>query len=229
MFHFSRVNLIVPTLCMGTPPGTLRVPVTQSVTGCIAHAERGNDRARNGLKSRCPTSPKEAPYVKSLLALFALVALPVMAAEPTLYGRYEYIALPEIGGEVLKAKMDTGALTASLSAKDIETFTRDGDDWVRFRLATKDASNKVYEHKVARISKIKSRSDEEDEGESTDVAKRPVVDLELCLGNVKRTVEVNLTDRSHFNYPLLIGAKALREFGAAVNPARRFTADKPDC
>jgi hypothetical protein len=27
----------------------------------------------------------------------------------------------------------------------------------------------------------------------------------------------------------LIGAKALREFGAAVNPARRFTADKPDC
>jgi hypothetical protein len=112
--------------------------------------------------------------VKSLLALFALVALPVMAAEPTLYGRYEYIALPEIGGEVLKAKMDTGALTASLSAKDIETFTRDGENWVRFRLATKDAGNKVYEHKIARISKIKSRSDEEDEGDSTEVAKRPV-------------------------------------------------------
>ena len=90
--------------------------------------------------------------MKSLLAILAVVALPVMAAEPTLYGRYEYIALPEIGGEVLKAKMDTGALTASLSAKDIETFTRDGEEWVRFRLATKDASNKVYEHKIARIS-----------------------------------------------------------------------------
>ena len=50
-----------------------------------------------------------------------------MAAEPTLYGRYEYIQLPEIG-ETFKAKMDTGALTASLSP-DIETFTRDGDDW----------------------------------------------------------------------------------------------------
>ena len=101
---------------------------------------------------------------------------------------------------------------------------------MRFRLATKDASNKVFEHKVARISKIKSRSDEDDEErDSSDVAKRPVVDLDLCLGNVKRTVEVNLTDRSHFNYPLLIGAKALREFGAAVNPARRYTADKPDC
>ena len=145
--------------------------------------------------------------MKSLLALLAVVALPVMAAEPTLYGRYEYIQLPEIG----------------------ETFTRDGEDWVRFRLSGKDVSNKVYEHKVARISKIKNRADEDEDGEETSVAKRPVVDLEMCLGNVKRTVEVNLTDRSSFNYPLLIGAKALREFGAAVNPARRYTADKPDC
>jgi hypothetical protein len=165
--------------------------------------------------------------VKSILALLSLLALPVMAAEPTLYGRYEYIGVPEIG-ETLQAKMDTGALTASLSAKDIELFKRDGENWVRFRLATKGASDKVYEHKVARISKIKTRSEEDDE-DVADPSKRPVVDLELCLGKVKRTVEVNLTDRSSFNYPLLIGAKALREFGAAVNPARRYTADKPDC
>ena len=166
--------------------------------------------------------------MKPLLALLSLLALPVMAAEPTLYGRYENIGLPEIG-ETLKAKMDTGAYTASLSAKDIELFSRDGEEWVRFRLATKDADDKVYEHKLSRISKIKSRVDEEDEGDAPELSKRPVVDLELCLGDVKRTVEVNLVDRSHFNYPLLIGAKALREFKAAVNPAKRFTAGKPDC
>jgi len=51
--------------------------------------------------------------VKLLLASLALAVLPVMAAEPTVYGRYEYIQLPEIG-ETFKAKMDTGALTASL-------------------------------------------------------------------------------------------------------------------
>ena len=150
--------------------------------------------------------------MKLLLASLALATLPVMAAEPTVYGRYEYIQLPEIG-ETFKAKMDTGALTASLSARDIETFTRDGDEWVRFRLSGKDVSNKVYEHKVSRISKIKSRADEDEENDETSVAKRPVIDLEMCLGNIKRTVEVNLTDRSSFNYPLLIGAKALREFG----------------
>ncbi|MGE8394353.1 ATP-dependent zinc protease [Pseudomonas sp. BIGb0427] len=167
--------------------------------------------------------------MKSVLALLSLLALPVLAAEPTLYGRYEYIKLPEVGGQTFKAKMDTGALTASLSAKDIETFTRDGEEWVRFRVATKDADGKVYEHKLARISKIKNRADEDEDGEGAEISKRPVVDLELCLGDVKRTVEVNLTDRSSFNYPLLIGAKALREFKAAVNPARRFTADKPSC
>jgi len=189
---------------------------------------RANEWLTDCLKSRCSLL-KGIHHVKSILALLSLLALPVMAAEPTLYGRYEYIQLPEIGGEVLKAKMDTGALTASLSAKDIETFTRDGEEWVRFRLATKDASNKVYEHKVARISKIKTRSEEDEDEDVAAPTKRPVVDLELCLGDVKRTVEVNLTDRSSFNYPLLIGAKALREFGAAVNPARRFTADKPEC
>ncbi|MNR48119.1 hypothetical protein D3C85_1673140 [compost metagenome] len=100
---------------------------------------------------------------------------------------------------------------------------------MRFRLATKDADGKVYEHKVSRISKIKGRADEEEEGDAPEISKRPVVDLELCLGDVKRTVEVNLVDRSSFNYPLLVGSKALREFKAAVNPAKKFTAGKPDC
>ena len=87
----------------------------------------------------------------------------------------------------------------------------------------------MYEHKVSRISKIKGRADEEEEGDAPEISKRPVVDLELCLGDVKRTVEVNLVDRSSFNYPLLVGSKALREFKAAVNPAKKFTAGKPDC
>lgn len=166
--------------------------------------------------------------MKPLLALLSLLALPVMAADPTLYGRYERIKLPELG-ETLKAKMDTGAYTASLSAKDIELFKRDGEEWVRFRLATKDADGKVYEHQVSRISKIKNRAEEDEEGDSPELSHRPVVDLELCLGDVKRTVEVNLVDRSSFNYPLLVGSKALKEFKAAVDPAQKYTAGKPGC
>jgi hypothetical protein len=35
--------MIVPTLCVGMPQGTLCVQVTRSVTGCIPTQERGND------------------------------------------------------------------------------------------------------------------------------------------------------------------------------------------
>ena len=99
------------------------------------------------------------------LALLSLMALPALAGEPTLYGRYERIGLPELNTS-LKAKMDTGAQTASLSARDIELFKRDGEAWVRFRLAAKDADDKLHEHVLARISKIKNRADEGDDDPS---------------------------------------------------------------
>lgn len=167
--------------------------------------------------------------MKAVVLLSAMLSLPVLAAEPSLYGRYEYLQLPELG-QTLKAKMDTGAYTASLSARDIERFKRGGEEWVRFRLAAAGADDTLYEHRLARISKIKNRADEgDDDPAAADVSKRPVIDLQLCLGHELRTVEVNLADRSSFNYPLLIGAKALREFNAAIDPAKRFTAGKPAC
>jgi len=48
-----------------------------------------------------------------------------MAEEPRLYGRYENIRVEPLS-QVLPAKMDTGAMTASLSATDIQRFERDG-------------------------------------------------------------------------------------------------------
>ena len=62
-----------------------------------------------------------------LLLLLSALTLPAIAAEPTLFGRYEQIKIEDLG-KTLKAKMDTGAMTASLSARDIERFERDGED-----------------------------------------------------------------------------------------------------
>nr|MBO2509435.1 ATP-dependent zinc protease [Gammaproteobacteria bacterium] len=162
--------------------------------------------------------------------LLTLAALPVLAAEPTLYGRYEYVALGELN-RTFKAKLDTGALTTSLSARNIRRFSRDGEEWVRFRLDVREADDTFYEFPVSRISRIKSRSeeDEEDEEASDEAARRPVIALKACLDGVSRVIEVNLADRSRFNYPLLIGSRALVAFDAAVDPARRFTARKPRC
>lgn len=125
--------------------------------------------------------------------------------------------------------MDTGAYTSSLSAKDIELFQRDGEEWVRFRLATKEADGSVFEHKLARIGKIKNRADNrngEDEDEDR-LSERPVIDLQVCLGGAMKTIEVNLTDRSAFNYPFLMGTKGLRKFHVAVDPPSASSPTSP--
>ncbi|WP_447744914.1 retropepsin-like aspartic peptidase RloA2 [Pseudomonas nicosulfuronedens] len=174
--------------------------------------------------------------MKRALALLSMTALVLpglaLAAETKIYGRYEWVSLPELD-QTLQAKMDTGAYTSSLSAKDIQIFQRDGEDWVRFKLATKDGGDSVYEHKLSRISKIKNRSEtggeDEEEEASPGLSQRPVIELPVCLGGDQRTIEVNLTDRSHFNYPFLMGTKGLRKFHVAVDPGERFVAGKPDC
>ncbi len=169
------------------------------------------------------------------LLLACALAAPALADDPTLYGRYEYIRVDDIG-KTLKAKMDTGAMTASLSAKDIERFERDDEEWVRFRLAIEGADDTLYEHRLVRISEIKVRSEERrdpdddgDEEATPNVAERPVAEMEICLGNERRTIEVNLTDRSRFTYPLLIGTSAIRELDAAIDPSRKYTAGQPNC
>ncbi|MCQ2028208.1 ATP-dependent zinc protease [Stutzerimonas zhaodongensis] len=172
-----------------------------------------------------------------LLLLLSALTLPAVAAEPTLFGRYEQIKIEDLG-KTLKAKMDTGAMTASLSARDIERFEREGEDWVRFRLAVEGADDTLYEHRLARIAEIKTRSeessavdpdDDNDAEQGPDYAERPVVQMQLCIGDQLREAEVNLTDRTHFRYPLLIGATAIRDLEAAIDPAQKYTAGRPTC
>lgn len=166
-----------------------------------------------------------------LAGLLAAPVLPALAADPTLYGRYEHIKIEEIG-KTLPAKMDTGAMTASLSARDIEHFQRDGQDWVRFRLAVDGADDTLYEQPLIGISQIKSRAEEVDELDRSSEpprVERPVIGMQLCIGDQLREAEVNLTDRSHFSYPLLIGAETIRDLDAAIDPADKYTAGRPTC
>ncbi|MBP3363728.1 MAG: ATP-dependent zinc protease, partial [Pseudomonas sp.] len=84
-----------------------------------------------------------------------------LAGEKTVYGLNEYAELAGIDLQVA-AKLDTGAKTASLSARDIKRFKRDGESWVRFYLAIDDAHSHPIERPLARVSKIKRRSGDYD-------------------------------------------------------------------
>ncbi len=166
------------------------------------------------------------PFTISL-CLFAAPGLG-LGAQKTVYGLNEYTRIHQPDLQ-LAAKLDTGAKTASLSARDIERFERDGEPWVRFYLAIDDAHNNPIERPLARISKIKRRAGDYDPKAEKTYTARPVVEMDICMGQSLRTIEVNLTDRSAFLYPLLIGSEALRRFNAMVDPSLKYAAGKPAC
>ncbi len=97
----------------------------------------------------------------------------------------------------LPAKLDTGAESASLHAENMSLFSREKEDWVRFTITDPTGENHPFEQKVHRLVKIKRHGQEP--------AERPVILLDICLGGHIEKAEVNLADRSNYDYPLLIG------------------------
>lgn len=163
------------------------------------------------------------------------------AAEKTTYGRYEKVKVMDLGEITIPAKLDTGAMTASLNAIDIVLFEKDGKQWVRFTPEADGKKFKAMERPVSKMGKIKRRigdftPEEEDDDEESNKKEdikdsntdkpeytyRPEIKMQVCLGNTLKTIDVNLTDRSTFRYPLLIGAKALRQFKAVVDPSVKY-------
>lgn len=104
----------------------------------------------------------------------------------------------------LKAKIDSGATTSSLNAKIIKKFTKNGKKWVRFRIKNKLGQEIILEKRIIRNVKIKRKL--------ALSIKRPVIKLGVCLGNVYRAQEVNLSDRNNFEFHMLIGRNFLKGY-----------------
>ncbi len=105
-------------------------------------------------------------------------------------------------GLTLPARIDTGATTSSLDARDIQKFERDGKKWVRFTLLDRRSGKKVQvEGRLTRTVEITRHG--------TDPQYRPVIKLKAALGKVELYREFSLTDRSAFTYPVLIGRNFL--------------------
>ena len=167
--------------------------------------------------------------MKYVLFCLAVLLLPATArsedSAKTIYGVYERVILPEIQNKSVKAKLDTGAITTSLGASGIEIFEKDGQDFVKFTPQIENA--KEMELPLVRHSNIKLRNDEaisEEPGKS----RRPVVIMNICFNGDIYATEVNLTDRSNFLYPVLLGRASLTDFHAIVDPSQKYLSS-PSC
>lgn len=120
---------------------------------------------------------------------------------------------------VLKAKMDSGAKTSSLSVTRLQRFSRGGRPWVRFDINDANGGSVTFERPVVRNVRIKRH------GAAS--KSRPVVIISICIDSVLKETQVNLADRTNFLYPMLIGRRFLQgDF--LIDPGRTFVT-KADC
>lgn len=142
-------------------------------------------------------------------------------------GLHEEARIKELGLDI-KAKLDTGAVSASLSAYDIQPVMRDGEEWVRFRLGIADDAG-WRELPLDDTVRIRRRIADMDGDLTQTATSRPVVRLTVCVGEREVPMRVNLTDRRNFSYALLVGAEGLRDLRSLVDPAQAFSSGSPRC
>ena len=151
---------------------------------------------------------------------FALpfVALPLPAEGKQLVGWLEKVRIYP-GNLDIRAKLDTGAKYSSLNASHLAEFMRNGEQWIRFKVTSRYGKTVTFERKVQRVVKIKRH------GARPQI--RFAIRLGICLGGSYEDAEVNLVDRSDFNYQMLIGRSFLKG-KVIIDPSLKYTT-KPIC
>ncbi|MBF0265520.1 MAG: ATP-dependent zinc protease [Gammaproteobacteria bacterium] len=123
-----------------------------------------------------------------------------LAENKTIIGRLETIAIANNDIELL-AKIDTGADSSSLGAEIIDSYVKNNEQWIKFEVNDRSGTSFILDRKIIRTVRIKRKK--------TNSIRRPVIQLGICLGNHYQSTEVNLSNRSNFKFPFLIGRKYL--------------------
>lgn len=156
--------------------------------------------------------------VIAVLLCFSANAL----AGKRVFGWVEKAFIPE-ANVTTKAKMDTGALTSSIHASNIERFRRDGKKWVRFTINLTDANTdetvtRTLERPFVRRIKLSGAGG---------VDHRLVVTMDICIGKQLLHEQFSLSDRSDKIYGLLIGRRTMEHMGL-LDVTKTFTR-QPRC
>ncbi len=139
---------------------------------------------------------------------------------PLTVGWREWVGLPELKVDAIKAKIDTGARTSALHAFRIEPFWRDGVVWVRFEL------NPIQRSHAKRVACEARAVDERTVRNSGGgVEQRYVVATMLKLGDKSWPIELALANRDQMGFRMLLGRTALKG-RALVEPGRSFLLGK---
>lgn len=135
-------------------------------------------------------------------------------------GWREWFAVPGLGIEKIKAKLDTGARTSALHAIRLRPYQADGVDRIRFLVhpIQRDFHTTVTCDAVLsdrRVIRSSSGTPEE----------RYVIETTLALADMVWPIELTLTNRDQMGFRMLIGRTAMRR-RLIIEPGRSYLAEK---
>ena len=141
-----------------------------------------------------------------------------LKADQPVFGYLEEV-LVYPGAFPMLAKLDTGADHSSVNARILRQETKKGQIWLTFEVTNQSGATATFEKRVRRVARVRRPSDT--------ATSRPVVIMEICLGTIRREVQVNLVDRTNLSFNILIGRSFLAGH-AIVDSATTYTSE-PRC